>query len=594
MNLKSKAWLWGSLLFLLLFVGSAALSAGTGEVDRLWLNAPDWSRAKLIAGTAARQPAAMALDDAGRIYLLTIRTEAGTHRVHVIALDRNAEIVWERTLEAPLSEPDRPRILWDGQNLHLFWLDEQSLHAAQLNASGNVQAAPRLLSGETKVGTYEVASDPNGSFTVLYGGTRREPGVYSLPLESSTGKATLVDAEGIQPVARYDNAGTLHAAWITYLPGETQPRFYYADYPDGIFRPGQQTLVAEPPMRSDTALQGPWLGVDQEHVHLFWIEAFRSGHQANQTETKYVSFPVGEPALASEPGVVVVPNTGDLLYEPFLEGGLAAGQRVSLASGSYPRIVSPSEIAVNAAIEGETVLALRAEIRHPRDNIVGQIGALFLQDGAPMTYQLLSFNPKFSLAPAVASDRAGQLYFTWLERNQVSGYQVYFASTAPDIRQALSSLTWGDVGRMTADTFFGMLRGAVFSPFAALLWLVVPFLLLALTWPFRRGGETLTSRASLVSIVLALLAYWAAKLVTFANARTYVPFSAWIPVIPTWLGVLLQFGMPIITAVVALGAAWYFTKRAVSKSALVFVIIYAGVDSLLSMAVYGGLLYNAF
>jgi len=593
MKIASKLWLWGPLLFVLLFVGFAVMSVGSSKVDRLWLNAPDWSRAKLIADTSVRQAVPIAVDDAGGIYLATTQKDGG-HQVHVLALDRQTELLWEHTFDKALDEPESLRIFWNGQSLDIFWLDDQRLYAAELDATGNLQAAPHLLSGKTTVGSFDVASGPDGSVVIWYGGTRREPGVYALPFKKLTGQTTLVDPDGLQPGARFDLSGTLHAAWSTYPAGQTKPRFYYAAYPDGVYLPEQQVLVAEPGLRIDSALLGPWLGLDQSHAYLFWMETFRSGDRANLTEVKYLSFPLGNPELAREPGGIVVPNTGELAYEPFLGGSLAAGQRYSLAFGRYPQAVSPSEIWVNAASEQELALALRAELRHLESNTVGQVGALFMQNGAPTTYQLLSFNPKFSMAPSVVSDSAGQLYYTWLERKERSGYQVYLASTAPDVRQALASLTRGDVGRMATDTFWGILRGAVFFPIAALIWLVAPLILLGATWIFRRGSDSLTSRANLISLALVLLAYWVAKLVTFASARTYVPFSGWIPVLPSWLGILLQLGVPILSMAIAFWAAWRVTERVQSKSVLLFVVVYAGIDSLLTMAVYGGLLFDAF
>jgi hypothetical protein len=127
-----------------------------------------------------------------------------------------------------------------------------------------------------------------------------------------------------------------------------------------------------------------------------------------------------------------------------------------------------------------------------------------------------------------------------------------------------------------------------------LLWLVLPCLLLAATWALRRGRASITSRGSLASIALALVAYWGVKLVTFARAASYVPFSGWIPIIPAPVGLVLQVVVPVIIALAGLTTAWYVVKRTEGQSALVFVIIYAIVDSLLTMAVYGGLLYNAF
>jgi hypothetical protein len=593
-KLKSKSLPRVLILFLFLSAILVVLTACSTEIERLWLEAPGWSRAQWVGDASLNQAVSLAVDDRSGIYLLAIQDKASAHYAHVIALNRRADIVWERTLDTVLVKPDKARILWDGQELDLFWLDEQSLYAARLDTSGNVRAAPALLSGETSVGSYDVASDSNGSVAIWYGGLRRKPGVYALSFKDPTGETTLVDAEGIQPAVQYDNQGTLHVTWIAYPPEQTSPRFYYAAYPRGLYRPEQQTVVTEPYVRSDSLLQGPWLGLDRKHVYLFWIEVIRSGRQMNQLEAWYVYLAANEPGWASEPGSVALPRTDELLYETLPEGGLAAGQRVSLASGQYPLAVPPSEITVNAAAEQELVLALRAQVPYRRNSIVSQVSTLFLQDGVPTAYQLLTFTPRSSLAPAVVSDEAGYLYLTWIERKEGTGFQIYFASTAPDVRQTLSSVTREDVGRMVADTLFGLLKGAVFSPFAAMIWFAAPLLVLALTWAFRRGGESLVSRPALISMALALLAYWAGKLVTFARARTYVPFSAWVPVIPAWLQVPLQLGVPIVVTLVALKVAWRYANRSSTKSAALFAAIYAGVDSLFTMAVYGGLLYDAF
>ena len=176
MRLLQKAWLWGPILFLILFTGLAVISVTTSEVDRLWINAPDWSRAKLIGDASTRQPAALALDDAGTIYLFSFQDEGGMHRARVIALNRAADVVWDHTLDGTFAKPEDPRILWDGQGLHLLWLDERGLYAAQVDALGNSLDAPALLSGDRTVGSYDLALGPDGA-AIWYGGTRREPGV---------------------------------------------------------------------------------------------------------------------------------------------------------------------------------------------------------------------------------------------------------------------------------------------------------------------------------------------------------------------------------------------------------------------------------
>ncbi|MCP4543788.1 MAG: hypothetical protein GY832_42285 [Chloroflexi bacterium] len=318
-------------LFLVLLTLMPLLSACSYQVDRLWLNAPGWSRAQLISDTSINQAISIALDDTGGIYLFSTRKEANGHHPHIIALNRQAEIIWERTLDVVLVKPDQAQIHWDGQALVLFWIDDQSLYAAQVDTSGNLHAKPTLLSRE-KVGSCDIAARSN-SITIWYGGTRRNPGVYTLPFQNPTGEATLVDAEGIHPAAQYDDEGRLHATWLNYAHGPVEPRLYYAAYPGSVYVPEQQILVAEPYIRSDSELQGPWLGLDQQHVYLFLLEGIRSGRGVNKTDVKYVYFPQNEPRLASEPNSIVVPRTAELVYEALPEKGLAAGQRVPLTSG---------------------------------------------------------------------------------------------------------------------------------------------------------------------------------------------------------------------------------------------------------------------
>ncbi|UCC63653.1 MAG: hypothetical protein JSV36_00915, partial [Anaerolineae bacterium] len=215
------------LLFLLLL--SLAIFASRGPVEHLWLNAPGWSRARLVGHTQLDYPVPIALDDRGDIYLFLIQADGEALRPQVVALDRKTEAVWQRTLEAALTEPETPQILWDGKELHLFWLSDQGLYNARLDRSGYVTGSPTLISGDTEVGTYDVARSANGPVTVWSAGSRREPGLYALPPGDPTGEAMLVEATGVQPVLRYDGSGTLHAIWVAYPPpGQGDPCLYYA------------------------------------------------------------------------------------------------------------------------------------------------------------------------------------------------------------------------------------------------------------------------------------------------------------------------------------------------------------------------------
>jgi hypothetical protein len=219
-----------------------------------------------------------------------------------------------------------------------------------------------------------------------------------------------------------------------------------------------------------------------------------------------------------------------------------------------------------------------------------QISTLFFERGNPTGYQLVSFTPTSSGYPSIVSDERGQLYLTWLEQARQPGYLVYFASTAPDIQGALNRLTWNDVGQLSAETIFGLLGGVVLIPLV-LMWLVVPLIALGLT-SFIRRDEALLSFGVLISLALALITYWISKLALFPGITDYVPFSAWLPFIPLSLNLPLQAGVPLIITGLALFAAWRYTYNRDRPSTLLFILIYAVVDGILTMAIYGTIFYG--
>jgi hypothetical protein len=129
-------------------------------------------------------------------------------------------------------------------------------------------------------------------------------------------------------------------------------------------------------------------------------------------------------------------------------------------------------------------VAFHTRLAYLRRKEQGQVSAVYFQAGAPVTYQQITFTPASSGFPAILSDQGDQLYITWLESGAESGYDVYFSSTAPDIRKALGSLTWDDVGRLGPEVVFGLLGGAVLVPLA-LAWVVAPLIVLGITSVIR-------------------------------------------------------------------------------------------------------------
>jgi hypothetical protein len=341
-------------------------------------------------------------------------------------------------------------------------------------------------------------------------------------------------------------------------------------------------------------MTGPWLGMDGQQTYIIWNITVRTGPEAGKILTQYLTFPPSQPELASESQTIVVPGIADLTYEYEPDDGLAAGKRV-LSIDDYPGTTAVTDTALNTASNPsqELALAFDAIVAYEFRKERGQVGTIFLKDGQVNGYQLLSYTPDASIRPAIISDTAGRLYLTWLERGEGGGFQIHFASTAPDIVAALSGVTAGDAARIFRETLFGLLSGAVLSPILVAVWLLLPLLVLFITSILRRGQPgTRVMIGTAVSLLLTGVIYWLVKMATIPGIRSYVPFSAWIPGIPTWLHAPLQIGVPILTTLSGIAAAWYFTYRRNSESILNFLLIFGAVDGLFTMAIYGFLIYN--
>jgi hypothetical protein len=574
------------------FLLALTLAACSDSAERIWLNAPGWNRARLVANTPLVDPASMALDDEGNIYLLLFGGDEDAFYPRVIAMNRSAEVVSDRTYDTALKRPDQSQILWDDQGLQLLWISKQGLYQVQLEGgTGNPSNPPVLLSGDVQVASYDVAQDAGGLMTIWYAGAQESLGLYALLPGVPAGEAILVDPSGILPDVKYDESGTLHATWSRYSPGHDHPQFMYAAYQNGHYVPGQETVVLEP-RAGTTRVYGPWLGLDRQNVYLLWTIVPRIGPMAGQAATYYLHFPRGQPVLASRGDPLFIPHTYKVTYAAPSEGGLKVGPRVLLGSRSYGNTYI-SELALDRAVAPEQAIAFHTIIEYLRHKEQGQVSTVFFQDGAPAGYQQISFTPASSGFPAVLSDEAGYLYITWLESGASSGYDVYFSSTAPDIRESLSSLTRDDMGRLGAETVFGLLGGVVLTP-VALAWFIAPLVVLGLTSVIRRKDESLTNPGVIISLGLAAAAYWVSKLTFMPTIQDYVPFSAWWPFMPPVLNIPLRLVVPILITGVALLVAWRFTYGRDRPAPLFFLLIYMVVDSVLTMAIYGVTFYGAF
>jgi hypothetical protein len=555
----------------------AVFRQSRAPIDRLWLRAPGWSRATLIGHTTAEHAVPFAFDAQGQPYLLLVPPELGGTRPQLVALDRSAQPRWHADLAAAPAAPTAPQLVWDGTALRAFWLSNQQLYGARIATNGEILEEPRLLSGAAVVESYSAVADANGRMAAWFGGTLRNPGVYALTGDLAAPQQ--IDSDGIRPTLRFDPHGTLHAVWITESSAQQRDtRIAYTTVAAAERPAPSQTVLTIESYRAGDNVEGPWLGIDAQTVYLLWsATAPRSGAVFSQ----FASFPLGAPEQISEIQAFTLPMQSGVNYQAS-DGALNAGPRLTLGQA----IGGPlTNISSNASAANELAVALVSQ-QYTNKQLVKQVSIMFTRNGAPSTYQILSNTPDNALTPYLASDAQQHLYASWRIVGQ-NGYRVYFASTAPDLVAALRPITQGDLARMVIDTVFGLLTGAMLAPIAAVACLVGPLLVLGVTWFLRRKAETWRDWRVYLSVGAALLAFWIIKQALLESMANIVPFAAWVPIIPNSLGEVLRWGITLLSLVLGLWIAWRVTVRAGRYSAVLFVLAYIAVDSLITMAVFG-------
>lgn len=542
-------------------------------------------------------PAPVAVAEDGRVFALFFsQLEAEGQQPELLSVDENGEIAWRTLLPVEVGRAESPKLILQGEVLNLFWLDQDDLFYAQADpVDGSLLGDPKELSGGRLISHFDAVLDNQGRLVVWLAGPRRQPGLYRLP--DLQGEPVLVDPRGIRPDLSLGSDGKAHAFWANYPTGFGELEFFYSPVPtdaDGLLEPVQPALVSNPRIGPTSVLQGPVGAVTEDSGYLFWTVIERTGMSAGSASTRYVIFDPSNPQLQEKDETLFVPGGYRLPYEEVTGGQFDAGQRVLLPGSELAGTSYVADIALNNHPSGELAIAASSRAAYLRNKHEIQVGVSYLQQGEPHSYQLLSFTQAASVLPNLEQGPGDSLYVTWMERGELPGFLVYLTSTHPPMTQGLAELDQEDVARLTADTAFGMLTGMLIAPIATLVALVVPLLIVGLAAFFRDEDEPLLAPATLISLTLSLAAFWTAKLGVIPTIFEYIPFSAWLPMIPSWLDDPLRLGVPIFIGLLAFLVAWDRTYRRQVRSPIYFILIYAAIDGMLTGAVYGLHFYAAF
>ena len=494
----------------------------------------------------------------------------------VLSLDSEGNERWQRELTNELAAPTQPKLAWADAQLFVLWLDEEAVFQTKLDSQGEIIAATTALNFAVPVESYD-AVVTNEGVQIWVGGPKGEPGIYA---QVDGQSPELIDELGLFPLLQVDETGNVQAVWQRQFSGPLVSVVYggvtaadnWLDAP---------TEISQLRSGASSRLRGPWFAVEDGTGYLAWSVDFLAGMSAGQSLSQYVSFPLVRDTAVSAPGNFQIPYRRHQTYAP-ITGEIQSGQRIAF-DGSQNVLAPPLEgqALVSAQAAGqEGAIALRASVEYLKRKETSQIAIYYLNEGQSNGYQLLSFSANSSLNPTLIQDATGDLLVSWLERGQTPSYSVYVAGTSPQLQHSFARLTLQDYGLFLLQTLFGMFQSVIFTPFSLVLWGSVPILILLATHWWRRGQKTWQQPSFLVPLGTAVFVYWYAKSFTLQQASDYVPFSAWIPVIPNWLGSPLSLLVPLLITLLAAYAAWRYSFGRKQESIYLLFAIYAGVDTI--------------
>ncbi len=571
-------------------------SCSGGMPDKLWVKSESWSRALKLGETTLVASPPSVLDPSGKVYFLLfprVESEERLSQPELVILDEWGEIASRTLLNLQISKPSDAEIILGDQDINLFWVENYHLKNIRINGEGELLSEVIVLSGDERVSDFSI-KDRNGSYLIAYSGNRENPGVYLLTGELTELQKIELDPEGIRVNQYLDEDGHLHLSWIRYPFTYGDFEIYYMQTDPQNINPDHRILVHSKNVSPSLRITGPVLGFDDEVGYLFWSEAIMAGLESGVKTSFLQYFPLGRPDLIRPPMRLIVPASQNLEAEEYISGYFSTGNRVPAGGIRYGSSYQ-DHIVVIPGNFSEIAIAFRSQSEHKWRDFRNQVNVAYLSDGLVTTYQPLSYTSTDSSHPNIFQDQDQDLYLSWLE-NMESTFFVYFSTTDAAKRSSIDTVSVNDYLSLAAEGTFGILAGAILSPFAAAVWGgagLLAFIFGLVLSPFHK--PIFRTVGEILSIVGGVYIFWWMKFATLPGiGGDYVPFSAWIPRIPSVMEDPLIIGIPILIGVISAAFAWTRTYGKGSGSPINFHLLYSAVDALLSCAIYGILIYGAF
>ena len=584
-------------LIAMLLVLMFALTSCEEVPQNDWLQAPDWSRSQFVGVTASADGVPFLVDEeTDTVYFLMATADEDQSISYVRAFDADMNLVWETQFSHMNTHVSQMHMSFDEDSLDIFWIDGYSLYYGKMSKNGDVLIEAEKISDDLTIARMDVVN-VDDDVLLWASGNKSHLGVYEFTNADNFSSYRTIFENGYQPYLRKDINDHVHAVFLSYEDGLTLPTFYYSSSVNGQL--GDEIVqITRVKIGSTSVFYGPWIGVEDDMVYLFWSEKITTGMTAGMKNTYYMTFDMNT-LEASQKEEVYVPYEYNLPFNyEFLDNDdhLRSGERYDMnesyeIAGGY---VTFDHMQTNTSAAHELALITEANVKYKWRNENYQAAIQYYDNGVATSYQLLTFTSYDTHDVLVSSDSDNYLHAVWTEDNTPVGHSVYYATTAPETVAVLSELGWNDYRTIFAETIFEVLAGIAISPLVGAIYMVAPLLIVAITSFLRKfSNPKLKTIGTIVSLVIAIAAYETIKPATLPGYETFIPFSPWIRDISYSTGLILQKLVPIVLGLIAILVGWWFTYKRSNENAINFIMLYVATNVILSMMIYGLLLYYA-
>ncbi len=600
----SRRWWWLVLALVAVVVGILAIGYSTAP-SRSPKIGETWSRALRVGTAILPQPPALATGRGdGAVHLAWSAKGVDRAAIRYARLDSRGQVVVDRVLSEPFFLPRDPRLVVDGSGrVHLLCLarggsgEPDGVFHLLLGDQGEAVSARTRLSGATDVvSAFEALVDARGDVLVFWAVEDGDaPGIYSLRLASGSNQASSlvpVTNEGTYPVAALDASGRVHLAWLWAARGD-EWEIRYAVFADGQPTPTAGQTVSTFYKGLGTLLQRPAIGLDRNHVYIFWSVEYRSGLSAGGAETNWVSFPIGQPE-ASHSNQVRLPGSYRGLplriaptpvweYRIAATSGKVLPDLMELPPEGVERFsgyVYMPAVPLQPMEHLPVMLSMMVEGK--ARNTVQPILAVF-SEGRLAAFQLVAQTPDFSLYPSLEVDAQGEMHAAWVDQVDFGRYDVFYATTAPEAAAHLNRLDVADVVSGLANTIWGMVSGFTLVPIMMTI-LVLPLLWIGAFYVFGPGDDLLHVRSVRVVLAVGVVIYLAVKFIVLGPLLAEVPLLSRMP--GAWAAVWF-WAVPLTVSALSALAVVLYARRAARASLFGGFFVFILCDTLLTLMVCG-------